>query len=133
MSSEWVCETSPRPKKLKFQRSRIKTMLIIFFNSQGIVHKEFVPDGKTLSREFYKGLPPEAHSAGLSCCVLLSTFFLVARQRARPRSCKCLPIFYSKNVTTLQLPPQYSPDLSAPDYCLFPKLKMKRTPPGGCS
>jgi hypothetical protein len=30
-SSEWVGETSPRPKKLKFQRSRIKTMLIIFF------------------------------------------------------------------------------------------------------
>jgi len=30
-SSEWVGESSPRPKKLKFQRSRIKTMLIIFF------------------------------------------------------------------------------------------------------
>ena len=29
-SSEWVGETSPRPKKLKFQRSRIKTMLINF-------------------------------------------------------------------------------------------------------
>jgi histone-lysine N-methyltransferase SETMAR len=26
-------ETSPRPKKLKFQRSRIKTMLIIFFST----------------------------------------------------------------------------------------------------
>jgi histone-lysine N-methyltransferase SETMAR len=33
-SSEWVGETSPRPKKLKFQKSRIKTMSIIFFNSQ---------------------------------------------------------------------------------------------------
>jgi len=28
--SEWVGETSPRQKKLKFQRSRIKTMSIIF-------------------------------------------------------------------------------------------------------
>ena len=27
---EWVGETSPRPKKLKFQRSRSKTMLVIF-------------------------------------------------------------------------------------------------------
>jgi len=26
------------------------------FNSQGIVHKEFVPEGKTVSAEFYKGL-----------------------------------------------------------------------------
>jgi len=31
-SSEWVGETSPRPRKLKFQRSRIKIMLIIFFD-----------------------------------------------------------------------------------------------------
>jgi hypothetical protein len=30
-SSEWDGETSPRPKKLQFQWSRIKTMLIIFF------------------------------------------------------------------------------------------------------
>jgi hypothetical protein len=29
-SSEWVGETSPWPKKLKFQRSRIKTMFIMF-------------------------------------------------------------------------------------------------------
>ena len=46
---------TPRPKRLKFQRSRIKTVLIIFFDSQGIVHKEFVPDGKIVNAEFYKG------------------------------------------------------------------------------
>ena len=39
-SSEWVGQTSPWSKKLKFQRSRIKTMLIIFFSdSEGVVHK----------------------------------------------------------------------------------------------
>ena len=53
-SFEWVGETSPRPKKLKFQRSCIKTMLIIFFDSQGVVHKDFVPEGKTVNAEFYK-------------------------------------------------------------------------------
>jgi len=55
-SSEWVGETSPRLKKLKFQRSCIKTTLIIFFDSQGIVHKEFIPEGKTVNAEFYKGV-----------------------------------------------------------------------------
>ena len=45
--SEWAGETSPWPKKLKFQRSRIKTLLtVFFFDSQGVVHKEFIPDGK---------------------------------------------------------------------------------------
>jgi hypothetical protein len=55
-SSEWVGETPPRPKKLKFHRSRIKIMLIIFLDSQGVVHKEFVPEGKTVNVEFYKGV-----------------------------------------------------------------------------
>jgi hypothetical protein len=60
-SFEWVGGTSPWPKKLKFQRSCIKTMLIIFFDSQGVVHKEFVPEGKLFipegksgNTEFYK-------------------------------------------------------------------------------
>jgi histone-lysine N-methyltransferase SETMAR len=35
-----------------------------------------------------------------------------------------VPIFDTKNVTTLYHPP-HSPDLSPPDYFLFPKLKMK--------
>jgi hypothetical protein len=41
-----------------------------------------------------------------------------------PQSCKCLPIFDTKNVTTLYHTPYY-PDISPPDYFLFPKLKMK--------
>jgi hypothetical protein len=31
-------------------------MLIIVFDSQGVVHKEFVPEGKTVNAEFYKGV-----------------------------------------------------------------------------
>jgi len=54
--SEWVDEITPRPKKLKYQRHRIKTMLIIFIDSQGVLHKEFIPEGKTVNVEFYKGV-----------------------------------------------------------------------------
>jgi hypothetical protein len=81
-SSEWVGEPSHRSKKLKFRRSCIKTVLMIFFSSQDVGHKEFIPEEKTVNAEFYKsgiGLPPEAHSMGLSSCILLSRFFLVAR------------------------------------------------------
>jgi hypothetical protein len=31
-------------------------MWIIFFESQGVVLKEFVPQGKTVNAEFYKGV-----------------------------------------------------------------------------
>jgi hypothetical protein len=40
-TSVWFGETSPQPKELKFQISRIKTKLINFFDSQGAGHKEF--------------------------------------------------------------------------------------------
>jgi len=54
-SFAWVGQTSPWLKKLKFKMSRIKTILIIFFfDSQGAVHKEFVPDRKTVNAEFYE-------------------------------------------------------------------------------
>jgi len=48
-SSKWTGETYPRPKKLKFQRSRMKNMLIILLDSEGVVHNEFVPEGKTVN------------------------------------------------------------------------------------
>ena len=45
-SSEWVGETSPRQKKLKFHDDR-------FFNYLVVVYKKFVPEGKTVNAEFY--------------------------------------------------------------------------------
>ena len=67
-SSKWVDEHSPRPKKLGFQKSRVKTMLIVIFDSQGIVHKEFVEEGCTVNAEYYKGVlePNFAHSKSAS-------------------------------------------------------------------
>ena len=53
-SCEGVGETSPRPKELKFQMFPTKTMLVNFFDSQGVLDKEFVQEGKTLNAEFYK-------------------------------------------------------------------------------
>jgi predicted metallo-beta-lactamase superfamily hydrolase len=41
-----------------------------------------------------------------------------------PTELQMFASFEPKNVTTLYHP-QYSPDLSPPDYFLFPKLKMK--------
>jgi len=53
-SEEWHMKSSPRPKKARMNRSRVKTMIIVFFDSRGIVHKEFVPTGQTVNHAFYK-------------------------------------------------------------------------------
>jgi len=52
-SWEWHIVNSPRPKKARMSKSKIKSMLICFFESQGIVHKEFVPPGQTVNQTFY--------------------------------------------------------------------------------
>ena len=53
-SEEWHTKSSPRPKKARMSRSRVKTMIIVFLDSRGIVHKEFVPPGQTVNHTFYK-------------------------------------------------------------------------------
>ena len=52
-SSQWRSPGSPRPKKARQVRSNIKSMLICFFDQKGIVHKEFVPPGRTVNAAFY--------------------------------------------------------------------------------
>jgi len=34
-------------------KSRVKTILVIFFNWQGVIHKEFVPEGETVNAVFF--------------------------------------------------------------------------------
>ena len=51
-SAEWVGQNSPKPKKLRFQKSRVKMVLIVFFDAEGAVHREFVPEGQKENAEF---------------------------------------------------------------------------------
>ena len=50
-SSEWHTSNSPRPKKARMSKSKIKNMLICFFDSQGVVHKEFAHPGQTVNKQ----------------------------------------------------------------------------------
>ncbi len=46
----WCGENSSRVAKLYFQNWKL---LILFFDSQGVVHQEFVPLGETVNAQFY--------------------------------------------------------------------------------
>jgi hypothetical protein len=53
-SSEWVVEIFPRPKKLKFQKSRIKNMLIIFSNHKAYCTKNSYQRANQKMQNFIK-------------------------------------------------------------------------------
>ena len=48
-SSQWKTSKSPRPIKARQLRWNLKRMLIV----RGFVHRELVPSGQTVNREFY--------------------------------------------------------------------------------
>jgi len=71
-----------------------------FLDSQGIVHKEFISEGKTVNAEFYKRVmvsPPEVHSTGSSSCFLFSRLSCCTIIRP-PKKLQVFANFWPKNV-----------------------------------
>jgi hypothetical protein len=101
-------------------------MLIIFFDSQGVVHKEFVPEGKTVNAEFYKGVMDRLLKRvwGVRPAAFCYRDFFLLHVNVMHKAASVFQVLTPKNVQPSITPP-YSPDLSLPDYFLFPKLKMK--------
>ena len=108
-----------------------------FLQLSSVVHKEFVPEGKIVNAEFYKGVMDRL----LKCiqrvypAVFCSRDFFWLHDNAPTHKAASVCQFLTpkKNVTILFHPP-YSPDLSLPDYFLFPQVEneVKRTPLCGC-
>ena len=52
-SSHWKSPGSPRPKKVQQSCSKVKTMLTVLFDWEGVVHHEYIPSGQTINKEYY--------------------------------------------------------------------------------
>jgi histone-lysine N-methyltransferase SETMAR len=91
------------------------------------VHKEFVPGGKTVNAEFYKGVMDRLlkRTQRVRPTAFCSRdFFLLHDNAPAHKAASVCQFLTQKNVTTIYHPP-CSPDLSPPDYFLIPKFKMK--------
>jgi len=116
----------PRLKKLTIPKVPHQDHVDNFFNSQGIVHKEFVPEGKTVSAELHKRVMDHLlkHIQRVCPAVFCSRDFFLLHDNVPAHKTACVCQFLTqKKVTTLYHLP-YSPNVSPPDYFLFPKLKM---------
>lgn len=126
-SSQWKSPQSPRPKKARQVKSGTKSMIIVFFDIRGIVHREFVPVGQTVNASFY-------------CDVLRRLREDIRRKRPNLWAEKTWMLhddnapahralttrqFCTRNEMTIVPHPPYSPDLAPCDFFLFPKMKIQ--------
>ena len=123
-SSQWKSPGSPRPKKARMQKSKLKTMLICFFDQEGIVYREFVPPGMTDS--YSDVLRRLCENVRCKRPQKWRNQNLVIHHDNAPahRSFK-VSQFLAKNNMTVIPHPAYSPDLAPCDFFLFPKLKLR--------
>ena len=52
-SSQWKHADSPRPKKARQSKSTHKLLMILFFDSTGMIYMHWVPTGQTVNKEDY--------------------------------------------------------------------------------
>ena len=109
-----------KSKKFGLQKSKVKTILVCFYDSK------FVPEGQTVTGSFYlsvlerlweriRRVRPEYSAPG--------SWFLLHDNAPVHRAVAVQEFLALKQVCVLNHPPS-SPDLSPCDYFLFPKLKL---------
>lgn len=124
-SLQWKTAGSPRPKKARMSRSRVKVMLIVFFDNKGLVHHEFVQQGQTVNQHFYKEVLSRliARIRRSRRDLWENNRWILHHDNAPAHNALSIRQFLAeKQITTLEHPP-YSPDLAPCDFWLFPKVK----------
>ena len=122
---EWVEQNSPQPKKLRFQKSRVMTMLILFFDAEGLIHREFVPEWQKVNAEFYVGVLDRLlkRIRRVITAKFQSNEWFLLHDNVPSHNAAIVKFLANRNVAVLHHPP-YSPDLAPADYFLLPQVKI---------
>jgi len=124
MSSQWSTSSS-QSKKARQVKSNIKTMLIAFFNTDGLVHHESIPTGQMVNKEFYKTVLQHLRNAVCRHCPekwRSGNWILHNDDTPAHRAVTTNEFLVKHNIPSLPQHP-YSPDLALCDFFLFPQLK----------
>ena len=123
-SMEWKTTESPRTKKARMSKSKIKIMLITFFNQKSMVYYEFVPECEIVNQHFYQQVLICSLRVQCSRQELWSDkSWLLHHDNAPAHKAISVRLLLVKKQTTAINHPPYSPDLVSCHFWLFLKLK----------
>ena len=107
-------------------RSHAKSMLIIFFDFECVVHYEFAPRGETINKEYYVEVLKRLRDAVRRKRPRFwsSGDWLFHHENAPAHLSNLMQQFLSKHKIVQLRQPPYSPDIAPCDFWMFPKLKM---------
>ena len=114
----------PRPKKARMSKSKIKFILFFFFESQGFVHKEFVPHGQTINKQYYREVLERLRKSVHRVRPETADTWMLHHDTVPCHTATLVNKFLTKKGIPMLSQPPYSPDLSPCDLFLFSKLKF---------
>ncbi|UYV69510.1 hypothetical protein LAZ67_6003859 [Cordylochernes scorpioides] len=120
-----VTEDLQMRKKARMSKSRIKTMIIVFFDIRGIVHCEFVPQGQTVNSVFYLEVLRRLKRRISRVRTDIKDTVKLHHDNATSHTAFIITNFLARSNTPLIPDPPYSPDLAPCDFFLFPRLKRE--------
>ena len=122
---QWKSQTSLRLKKARQSKSKIKVMLITFFDVRSIIHSEFLPQGQTINQQVYKEILQL-----LFCSVHekrrelgQDKLWLLHYNNAPAHNALSIRQFLAKKNITVLEQPLYSPDLALCVFFSFPQAQ----------
>ena len=99
-------------------------MLICFFDSEGIVHTEFGPQGHTVNQFDYREILERLRKRVVRARPSIADNWMLHHDNAPCNTAISVIEFLAKKGIPAVPQPPYSPDLSPCDLFLFPKLKF---------
>lgn len=124
-STEWHTPASPRPAKFIRKQGNLKLMMICAYDSSGVLLMHRVKPGQTVNGDYYRTFLQRhlRHAIRKKRPDLLQRSPIILHDNAAAHKCNVVTeLLTSYKWHVLEHPP-YSPDMSPPDYDLFPKLK----------
>ena len=121
----WLTKDDPRPVVCKPGFQSRKRLFTIFFNHEGPVAVDVLPEKRTMTGGYYReNVLPQVVSKLIDSRPITGTSrIMILHDNASAHKTRAVTQYLSENRISILPHPAYSPDLAPCDFWLFPKLK----------